>query len=96
MNILSHITKDKPNEAIKTAVWWIEYVLRHNGALHLRSANTQIKWCQEYLLDILATILVVFVVLILILFYIFNNFMKYFNSKYGKIKTQAKLRSGLF
>nr|QVG59860.1 UDP-glucuronosyltransferase [Nilaparvata lugens] len=56
MRILSRITKDKPMPAVETAVWWIEYVLRHNGAPHLRPACKDLVWYQYYSLDIIAAI----------------------------------------
>ncbi|KAL3278839.1 hypothetical protein HHI36_016359 [Cryptolaemus montrouzieri] len=36
INKLSAIASDQPMPALEKAVWWIEYVLRHNGAEHLK------------------------------------------------------------
>ncbi|XP_073847615.1 UDP-glycosyltransferase UGT5-like isoform X2 [Musca autumnalis] len=51
---ISNIFRDRPMEARETAVYWIEYVIRHNGAKHLRSAGLDLKWYQLYLLDVIA------------------------------------------
>ncbi|KAG8295040.1 UDP-glucuronosyltransferase 1-1 [Homalodisca vitripennis] len=53
--------------AADSAVFWVEYVLRHGGAHHLRSAATQLSWYQLALLDILAAIVAVVVILFLVL-----------------------------
>ncbi|RZF37836.1 hypothetical protein LSTR_LSTR011828 [Laodelphax striatellus] len=54
MQRLSQISKDKQSDALSTAIWWVEYVLRHKGAKHLRPAVIKLKWYQAYLLDVLA------------------------------------------
>nr|QVG59862.1 UDP-glucuronosyltransferase [Nilaparvata lugens] len=58
MQRLSRISKDKQSDALSTAVWWVEYVLRHKGAHHLRPAVIKLKWYQAYLLDVLAITLI--------------------------------------
>lgn len=40
-----------------TAVFWTEYVLRHKGADHLKTASTQLEWYQYLLLDVIAFVL---------------------------------------
>jgi UDP:flavonoid glycosyltransferase YjiC (YdhE family) len=42
--------KDRPMSAVDTAVWWTEYVLRHDTA-HLKSPAIQQYWWQRRLLD---------------------------------------------
>jgi len=43
--------------ALDLSVWWIEYVIRHSGASHMKSVVQSIAWYQYYLLDVLATII---------------------------------------
>lgn len=45
---------DQPLKPLDTAVYWVEYVLRHKGAYHLRSAALDLTWYQYLLLDVLA------------------------------------------
>jgi len=52
MKKLSAISKDEPQSALNRAVWWTEYVIRHNGAKHLRSAALDLAWYQYVLLDV--------------------------------------------
>ncbi|CAG7720745.1 unnamed protein product [Allacma fusca] len=42
--------KDRPMSSVDTAVWWIEYVLRHDTS-HLKSPGLQQYWWQRALLD---------------------------------------------
>lgn len=50
---ISSIFHDRPLNARDTAVYWIEYVIRHKGASHLRAAGLDLKWYQFYLLDVI-------------------------------------------
>nr|CAD7590136.1 unnamed protein product [Timema genevievae] len=43
--------RDRPHTALETAVYWIEYVIRHRGAPHLRSAGADLPTYQYLLLD---------------------------------------------
>jgi glucuronosyltransferase len=66
MRKLSMVLKDQPQTPLERAVYWTEYVIRHKGAPHLRSAAADLSWYQYLLLDVmlvLATgaLLVVFV-----------------------------------
>ncbi|XP_023297834.2 UDP-glycosyltransferase UGT5-like [Lucilia cuprina] len=57
INRISKIFHDRPLDARETAMYWIEYVIRHNGATHLRSAGLDLKWYQFYLLDVIAFVI---------------------------------------
>lgn len=63
----SRIFKDRPEPAIDRAMYWIEYVIRHRGAKHLRSAGLDLPWYSYFLLDIVAAVgaVVLFALLIL-------------------------------
>uniref|UniRef100_A0A182KAS7 UDP-glycosyltransferases domain-containing protein n=1 Tax=Anopheles christyi TaxID=43041 RepID=A0A182KAS7_9DIPT len=61
---LSAIFRDNPTDPLEEAAFWIEYVMRHRGAAHLKSAAVHMPWYQYLLLDILSqTLLVGFVAL---------------------------------
>lgn len=51
---ISKIMKDKPRTPLETTADWIEYVLRHGGAQHLRAQVFNIHWYQYYLIDVIA------------------------------------------
>lgn len=58
----SAIYKDRPMDPLDTAVYWVEYVLRHNGARHMQSQAVHLNWFQYYGLDIIGLVWAVFYV----------------------------------
>ena len=50
---LSAILKDSPMPPLDYVLHWIEYVIKHDGAKHLRPAVLDISWYQYLLLDVL-------------------------------------------
>nr|CAI5845676.1 unnamed protein product [Callosobruchus analis] len=46
---------DQPMPGIEKAIWWMEYVIRHKGAKHLRNPIVDIPLYQYLMLDIIAT-----------------------------------------
>ncbi|XP_069697453.1 UDP-glycosyltransferase UGT5-like [Periplaneta americana] len=53
---LSRIYRDQPLSPLEQAVYWTEYVIRHKGAPHLRSAALDLAWYQYFLLDVIAVL----------------------------------------
>lgn len=51
--------KDRPVAPLETAMYWIEYVIRHKGAPHLKTAAVHMPWYQYLLLDVIAFLLLV-------------------------------------
>ncbi|XP_044749803.1 UDP-glycosyltransferase UGT5-like [Coccinella septempunctata] len=56
---IEKLMNDIPMEGLDKAIWWIEYVIRHKGARHLRSPSLDIPWYQYFLLDVIAFIALV-------------------------------------
>ncbi|XP_050005661.1 UDP-glucuronosyltransferase 2B31-like isoform X1 [Alexandromys fortis] len=54
---LSRIHHDQPVKPLDRAVFWIEYVMRHKGAKHLRVAAHDLTWYQYHSLDVLGFLL---------------------------------------
>ncbi|XP_058402375.1 UDP-glucuronosyltransferase 2B31-like isoform X3 [Diceros bicornis minor] len=54
---LSRIQHDQPMKPLDRAVFWIEYVMRHKGAKHLRPASHDLTWFQYNSLDVLGFLL---------------------------------------
>ncbi|XP_072387613.1 UDP-glycosyltransferase UGT5-like [Diabrotica undecimpunctata] len=52
----SKIFHDRPVKPMDEAVFWVEYVARHNGAKHLRVGYVDLAWYQYYLLDVFGLI----------------------------------------
>ncbi|XP_069092121.1 UDP-glucuronosyltransferase 2A2-like isoform X3 [Pleurodeles waltl] len=54
---LSRIHHDQPMKPLDRAVFWIEFVMRHKGAKHLRPAAHNLTWYQYHCLDVIAFLL---------------------------------------
>ncbi|XP_061001233.1 UDP-glucuronosyltransferase 2B4-like isoform X4 [Dama dama] len=54
---LSAIQHDQPMKPLDRAVFWIEFVMRHKGAKHLRPAIHDLTWFQYHSLDVVGFLL---------------------------------------
>ncbi|XP_049860385.1 UDP-glucosyltransferase 2-like [Schistocerca gregaria] len=68
MKRFSAIYREHQSTSLERAVWWVEYVIRHQGAPHLRSAALDLHWWQLLLLDVIAFILAVAAVAAFVLY----------------------------
>ncbi|KAM9663805.1 UDP-glucuronosyltransferase 1A3-like isoform 4-T4 [Trichechus inunguis] len=65
---LSSLHKDRPVEPLDLAVFWVEFVMRHKGAPHLRPAAHDLTWYQYHSLDVIGFLLAVVLVFTFIVF----------------------------
>ncbi|XP_060088534.1 UDP-glucuronosyltransferase 1A1-like isoform X4 [Heteronotia binoei] len=56
---LSALHLDRPIHPIDLAVHWVEFVMRHKGAPHLRPAAHDLNWFQYHSIDVIAFLLAV-------------------------------------
>ncbi|XP_074857753.1 UDP-glucuronosyltransferase 1-2-like isoform X1 [Carettochelys insculpta] len=56
---LSALHLDRPIHPLDLSVHWIEFVMRHKGAPHLRPAAHDLNWMQYHSLDVIAFLLAV-------------------------------------
>lgn len=61
---LSVLHKDRPIEPLDLAVHWLEFVMRHKGADHLRPAAHDLYWIQYHCLDVIALLVAVVLMII--------------------------------
>ncbi|XP_072477048.1 UDP-glucuronosyltransferase 2B18-like isoform X2 [Notamacropus eugenii] len=54
---LSRIHHDQPGKPLDRAVFWIEFVMRHKGAKHLRPTSHDLTWYQYHSLDVIGFLL---------------------------------------
>ncbi|XP_054578152.1 UDP-glucuronosyltransferase 2B31-like [Eptesicus fuscus] len=54
---LSRIQHDQPVKPLDRTVFWIEFVMRHKGAKHLRPAAHDLSWFQYHSLDVIGFLL---------------------------------------
>ena len=83
---------DRPNSAMDTAAFWIEYVARH-GKGTLKAPVVDMPWWQSSLFDVYAFILSVLVLIILIIFYLFKFTLKMINKNCVKLRNSKNSKS---
>ena len=69
---MSHLHRDQPVGPMDQAIFWVEYVMRHKGAPHLRTESYKMPWYSYYCLDVLVLLLTLVIVLFLFIFAIFR------------------------
>ncbi|KAJ3642460.1 hypothetical protein Zmor_025248 [Zophobas morio] len=72
----SKILRDRPLKPADNALYWIEYVIRHQGAPHLRHPGADLNWFQRNLLDVAAFVAIVTFLPILVLIVLFKKCAK--------------------
>jgi hypothetical protein len=73
---LSRILRDQPLTPLEQAVYWTEYVIRHKGAPHLRSAALDLTWYQYFLLDVIVVLALASFTFIFFLFLVCRFILK--------------------
>ena len=64
---ISQLMQDKPRTPLETTGDWIEYVIRHGGARHLRAQVFNIPWYQYYLLDVIAFLVAIVTLVVMMI-----------------------------
>ncbi|XP_066998498.2 UDP-glycosyltransferase UGT5 [Anabrus simplex] len=78
---LSRLFRDRPQSALETAVYWTEYVIRHGGAPHLRSAAVDMPLYQYLLFDVIAVTILSSFLTIGTIFLALNTIIRYYRSE---------------
>ena len=83
---LRKIMNDQPQSPLERAVWWTEYVLRHGGALHLRTPAADMTWAEYYELHLIFIVLNIIVIVKIIIMFTLYYFISKFRSSQIKVK----------
>ncbi|XP_070688386.1 UDP glucuronosyltransferase 5 family, polypeptide C1 [Pempheris klunzingeri] len=59
MQRLSRLHRDQPMKPLDSALYWIEFVIRHKGAAHLRAQSYRLPWYSYHSVDVLLSFLAV-------------------------------------
>ncbi|XP_045774020.1 UDP-glucosyltransferase 2-like [Maniola jurtina] len=70
--LVSRIWHDRPMSPLESAIYWIEYVARYNGAPNLVAASASVPWYQQMQLDVLAFVGLVAYILLYVLYKILS------------------------
>lgn len=85
--VISKKFRDRPNTPIETAVFWVEYVIRHKGAPELQSVAVQLAWYKYYLADVIFVILGTVVLSIYFVYFVVSRLIAFaLKRKQSKIK----------
>ncbi|KAG5270395.1 hypothetical protein AALO_G00192130 [Alosa alosa] len=68
MQRLSRIHHDQPTKPLDRAIFWIEFIMRHGGAPHLRTQSFRMSWIAYHSIDVIMTLLMALLLLLLIMF----------------------------
>lgn len=67
---LSRRFKDRPKTPKEEIIYWTEYVIKHKGAHHLKSAALNLSLYQYLLIDVLVTVVLIAFVFLSVIFMI--------------------------
>lgn len=67
MKTLSTLQRDQPVKPMDLAMFWIEFVMRHKGAKHLRTESYKMSRIQYFSIDVVAFLLAVVLLLLAVL-----------------------------
>ncbi len=73
---LSNLNRDRPEHPLDKAAFWIEYVLRHDGAKHMQSPAVHLNFLQYYMVDVISFVFVALYVAIKLVKIIFKRFIR--------------------
>ncbi|XP_065563759.1 UDP-glucosyltransferase 2-like isoform X2 [Artemia franciscana] len=73
---LSNIFRDQPETPLQRAVYWIEYIIRHKGAHHLKHPGLHLPWYQTSLFDVLLFLGAIVLIIVYINFVIARRILQ--------------------
>ena len=88
MRRVSELMRDQKERPLDRAVYWIEYVIRHQGAQHLRSPSRYLNVFQRDLIDIALAAFVFILAAVYVIVRVVNSS----NKKIISYSTAARLR----
>ncbi|XP_016347292.1 UDP-glucuronosyltransferase 2C1-like isoform X1 [Sinocyclocheilus anshuiensis] len=88
MQRLSRLHKDVPVKPLDNAIFWIEFVMRHKGAAHLRTESYKMPWYSYHSVDVILFLLSAVSLIFLTIYAV----IRYFCSRICMRKTKNKLK----
>lgn len=67
---------DQPQSPMERAIYWVEYVLRHDGAHYMQTSAQYLNFIEYHNLDIYATFAIAIFLSIFIPIYVIRKFLK--------------------
>lgn len=91
MKILSNKFNDRPNNPKDLAVYWIEYVIRHNGSHFLKSPLVDMYFIEYYLIEITIIFSTFFFSFVVFLILKYISKLNKVGSKKMNVKSKKKI-----
>lgn len=82
---LSRRFKDRQKTPKEEIIYWTEYVIKHKGAHHLKSAAINLTWYQYFLIDVLTVFLLAVLLISYTIFWLTKAIK---NQMFGTIKSK--------
>ncbi|XP_071054635.1 UDP-glucosyltransferase 2-like [Onthophagus taurus] len=84
---LSNLFQDRPIPPLNQSTYWIEYVIRHRGAAHIKSKGVEMTWFEYYLIDVYLLFLTAFLIFFKFCLVLLDVLQNYFeNQNYDNIE----------
>ena len=80
MRHVSELMREQKERPLDRAVNWIEYIIRHQGAHHLRSPSRHLNIFQRNLIDVALAIFAVTIFAVFAILYFINNYRRIMHS----------------
>ncbi|CAN9510832.1 unnamed protein product [Ophioblennius macclurei] len=87
MKELSSLHRDQPMKPMELAMFWIEFVMRHKGAAHLRTESYKMSMIQFYSIDVVGFLLLLLLLTFTVFVYMLRLIWRNLCSK-SKVKTE--------
>lgn len=82
MEHLSKLYKDVPYDTLQNTIWWIEYVMRYNGAPALQIKMCNQPWYQRFDRDVIGFISIATFIIFLFSLWILLQTLRFFYKYY--------------
>lgn len=86
---LANLNRDRPEHPLDKAAFWIEYVIRHDGAKHMQSPVVHLNLLQYYMIDIFGFLFVSLYVVFKLIKILFKVFLRKVFA-YGRKKSKKE------
>ncbi|XP_044268837.1 UDP-glycosyltransferase UGT5-like [Tribolium madens] len=86
----STLMHDRPMTPVETAIYWVEHVIRHKGAPHLKSSGVDLKWYQREMIDVVVFLILVVSLILITILVIVKKLLQFVFSKSKKNVSNKK------
>lgn len=87
---VSSLLKDQSVAPLDKVVFWLEYVIRHKGAPHLKSAAEHLNFFQYFLVDVLGFVALVFAIILGLIYFVVRMCLRLVCQKIPKLQKVKK------